>query len=141
MSRTEHNPGWRILNAGAFMDEIGPLQSMRNDSGAAQYELRTDHRHVNAIGLIHGGVISALLDQVIAVEAWNAAGRVPTMTVQIETRFLAPVQPGAYLRATVQMRHRAGSLMYLDAEVTTGSKPVALASAIMKVSGKVNASA
>lgn len=118
------------------MDEIGPLRSLRTEDDQYVFAFQTDDRHGNAVGLVHGGVIATLLDQTIATVAWHAADRAPTVTVQLETRYVAAVRPGALLQARARLRHRAGSMMFLDAEVTDETSVIALATAIMKASRK-----
>ncbi|WP_090060652.1 PaaI family thioesterase [Celeribacter neptunius] len=118
------------------MEQIGPLMSARNELGGFVYALQTTKDHSNALGLVHGGVITSLLDQAIALEAWNAADRAPCVTVQLDTRFVSASKPGARLQARATVRETTGSLMFLDAEVLDGVQVIALATAVMKISRK-----
>ena len=126
------------LNAGAFMANIGPLLKKKDQDGDTFYALETTAQHANALGLVHGGVIASLLDQAIAMVAWTAAGRVPTVTVQLDTRFVSAAKPGVELQARANMRHRSTSMMFLDAEILDGNKVIALATAVMKISRKAS---
>nr|WP_183487113.1 PaaI family thioesterase [Martelella radicis] len=118
------------------MAGIGPLHARRRQDGGFTYALETGEAHANALGLVHGGVITGLVDQAIALVAWHAAGRAPVVTVQIDTRFAASAKPGARLEAKANVRHVAGSLVFLDAEVCEGERTVALATAVMKIARK-----
>lgn len=133
MTGTREERNWKALNAGAFMAMLGPLTKVQDEDGSLVYALQTRSEHENALGLIHGGVITALLDQAVSMVAWTAAGRAPTVTVQMDTRFVSAARPGAFLQARSKIRHQSGSLMFLDAEVSDGENPVALATAVMKI--------
>ncbi|WP_434730503.1 PaaI family thioesterase [Rhizobium binae] len=133
MTGTREERNWKALNAGAFMAMVGPLTRVQNEDGSFVYALQTRHEHENALGLIHGGVITALLDQAISMVAWTAADRAPTVTVQMDTRFVSAAKPGTFLEARAKIRHQTGSLMFLDAEVSDGEHTVALATAVMKI--------
>ncbi|MDK3016827.1 PaaI family thioesterase [Pseudodonghicola flavimaris] len=127
---------WKPLQAGAFMDGLGPVKAARDVEGDFVYALDTTGAHANVLGQVHGGVIASLLDQTVAMVAWHTADRAPTVTVQMDTRFVAPAQPGVRLTARARLRHRTGGMMFLDAEISDGARLVALATAVMKIAGK-----
>ncbi|ADZ71565.1 PaaI family thioesterase [Polymorphum gilvum] len=126
---------WKEMRAGRFLDRIGPLLAARDD-GAWRYGLRVDDSHTNPVGLVHGGVIFSLIDHAIALVAWEAADRHAAVTLQLDTRFLETARAGDLLEAGARLRHRTHSLLFLDADVTVGGRPIAAASAIMKLAGK-----
>lgn len=128
---------WKPLKAGGLMDKIGPVISARDEEGGFVYALETTTDHSNALGLVHGGVITSLLDQAIALVAWNAADRAPCVTVQLDTRFVSAAKPGVRLDARATVRETSGAMMFLDAEVLEGARVIALATAVMKISRKV----
>ncbi len=126
--------GWRIVRTDGFMALIGPLLRSSEPEDKKLYGLQTTDRHRNHIGLVHGGVLTSLLDQVIAIEAWNAADRQPTVTVQMDTRFLGAAKAGDFLEVRPAIRHATRSMMFVDAEIVCGGVPIAGATAIMKIS-------
>lgn len=123
---------WRELSIPGFISMIGPVRSRRVD-GSKTYSLQTTANHENAIGVIHGGVITSLLDQVMAMEAWQAADRSPTVTIQMDTRFLASATSGDLLEANVTIRHATRSMMFVDAEITADDALIATATSVMKI--------
>lgn len=116
------------------MATIGPLLAKRDEQGGFIYSLEAREEHTNAIGLVHGGVISSLLDQAISMAAWTAADRAPVVTLQLDTRFLRAAKPGALIEARATIRHRSGSMIFVDAEAVDDAQTLALATAIMKIS-------
>ena len=126
--------GWRKLDIPQFVNEVGPIYSYKNEDGSLSYALPTEPRHANVLGVVHGGVTATLLDQAMAMVAWRAADRRPTLTVQMDTRFLGAVQVGEVLVANATIRAMTGSLVFMEAELTVGDRVVADANAVMKIS-------
>ncbi|MFY0634012.1 MAG: PaaI family thioesterase [Vannielia sp.] len=124
--------GWREAEVQGLMHTIGPLLSFK-DARGRRFGLATDSRHANAVGRIHGGVITSLMDQVLAYEAWRAANRRPTVTVQMDTRFLAAARPGDFIEATAQVVQATRSMLFVEAQMVSGEKPLARASAVLKI--------
>ncbi len=126
--------GWRALKIDGFMALIGTLLRSAQTAQKHSYALQTNETHKNHLGIVHGGVITSLLDQVIALSAWNAADRRRTVTVQMETRFLGAARVGDFLEIRPVIRQATRSLIFVDADITCGDKAIASASAVMKIS-------
>ncbi|SDT94757.1 PaaI family thioesterase [Stappia sp. ES.058] len=126
--------GWKPVKAAGFMELIGPLLRSTRHEDKNTYGLQTTENHTNHVGLVHGGVLTSLLDQVLAIVAWNAADRRPTVTVQMDTRFLGAARSGDFLEARAAVRHATRSLVFVDAEISGATGLIASASAIMKIS-------
>ena len=139
--KTRDDRDWKPLSIDGFMGVVGPLLRAKSLDAKNTYGLQTTDVHKNHIGLVHGGVLTSLLDQVLAMVAWNAADRQPVVTVQMDTRFLGAARAGDFLEARAAIRHATKSLMFLDAEITGAGEPVASASAIMKISRKAGSQA
>lgn len=127
---------WKPVPIDGFMGLVGPLLRATRREAKNTYGLQTTEAHKNHIGLVHGGVLTGFLDQVLALVAWNAADRQPVVTVQMDTSFLGVAKPGDFLEARANLRHANRSLMFLSAEITNTAGPVASATAIMKISRK-----
>ena len=125
-------PEWRALNTPGLMQVIGPLYS-RRDGTRWRYGLSTGQQHTNPAGIVHGGTLTALLDHAMSVAVWHAVERRPVVTVQMNTAFLAPAKPGDFLEVDVVLRHRSGSMLFVDGSVTAGDRAVASASCVMKI--------
>lgn len=123
---------WQEIRTKGFMSRVGALQASRTPAGWA-YGLRVDDSHLNPVGVVHGGVLTTLIDHAIALFAWEAVGRRPVVTVQCDTRFLAPARSGDFIQVTSTLRHQSKSLIYIDADVTVSGRAVATGSAILKI--------
>lgn len=138
MIETPSQPEWRQAKIDGFMGLIGPLLSLREADGTMAYGLNTGPTHQNSIGLVHGGVITSLIDQAIALVAWKAADRRPAVTVQMNVQFTSAAKSGSFLQARATIRHATRHLMFVDAQVRCDDATIASASAIMKILDKVN---
>ncbi|WP_353234571.1 PaaI family thioesterase [Diaphorobacter ruginosibacter] len=123
---------WKPRELPGHIGHIGPLWTRKEPEGWA-YGLLCDARHLNPAGVMHGGVAATLLDHAISAVAWEACGRQPCVTVQLDTHFLAPVAKGQFAEVRVKVNSRSRSLMFLYAEMMVNGTLSATAQAVMKV--------
>jgi len=138
---TEQKPGtdfagpsaqeWREHHLPGLIGTLGPLLSRRDEQGRA-YGLHIDEKHLNPVGVVHGGTVATLVDQVISAVAWEHNDRQPCLTIQLNTTFLKATLPGETLVARGRVTHQTGSMMFLEGVVYSGDELVATAQAIMK---------
>lgn len=124
-------PGWRSHRLPGLMQTIGPLLTRQDEQGWC-YALLLTQAHMNQAGVMHGGVCTALLDQALSTVAWERAGRIACVTVQLDTQFLQPAQCGQLLVARAAIVHEAGSLFFMTGTVDVETGPVATGQAILK---------
>jgi uncharacterized protein (TIGR00369 family) len=125
---------WKPRLLPGFMGTAGPLWTQREGEGWA-YGLLVQAGHLNPAGVAHGGALLTLLDHAISTVAWQASGRLPCMTLQLDTHFLAPVRQGMFVEARASVSHRSHKLVFMRGQLVTGGQPVLDAQAIMKVVG------
>jgi uncharacterized protein (TIGR00369 family) len=81
--------------------------------------------HQGYAGIVHGGVLSALLDEAMAKLASNLGGQ--AVTAEITVKFTAPSAPGDELLVSGRLIDEGKRLVLAEAMVTRG--PVAIAEA------------
>ena len=90
-------------------------------------ELRADFtpgpHHEGWPGIVHGGVISALLYEVM--ENWTYLGGIVTMMRSMDTRLRTPATVGQPIRATSWLERREGREIYVAARLVSGGKTIA----------------
>lgn len=131
MNETATASEWKTLKGAGLMEAIGPLLARRNGDRWI-YGLATDARHANAIGVIHGGTLSAFADQVMSMVAWEATERQPVVTIHMATSFMSTASPGDFLEAEARITARKGSMLFVETIVTRAGEEVIRASCIMK---------
>lgn len=123
--------GWKPHQLPGFMGLAGPLWSRREDADWA-YGLQVQPQHLNPARLLHGGALLTLLDHALSTIAWQAADRLPCVTVQLDSHFLGAVAQGDFVVVRGQLTRRTRSLLFLQARAQVGETLVAQAQAIMK---------
>src|SRR5208337_465186 len=74
---------------------------------AAETELAIPREYQGWAQVIHGGILSTLLDELMAHAVWRFAG--PGLTLSMEVRFHQPLKPGEPIRVRGVLRTKNGS--------------------------------
>jgi uncharacterized protein (TIGR00369 family) len=107
------------LPTSPFLALIGGRVVSIDPAGTAVVEAVPAQEHLNAVGLVHGGYISALLDATtgIAIRSLAPVGQ-GTPHIQSDYRFLGGVRPGARLRCRACVLHAGRTVSHVDSTVT-----------------------
>lgn len=139
--------GWRCKTLPGFAGLIGPLwvrkegarkegalkEGVRNEAQAWAYGLLATADHLNPAGVVHGGLLTALLDHGLSAIAWQALDRRACVTVQLDTHFLAPARAGQFLEVRGQLLRATSSLVFMRGELSVAGNVVATGAAVLKV--------
>lgn len=77
--------------------------------------------HLNLMGIVHGGVLSSLLDNAMGAIILIAAPKERTVTSNLNVNFLAPAQEG-FLTATGEILHRSRRSITAQARVEDAAR-------------------
>lgn len=124
--------GWKLRTLPGFIGVAGPLWSIKETSGWA-YGMLAEDRHLNATGVVHGGMLCTLLDHVVSMVAWEANDRKPCVTVSIDVQFLSKARAGDFIVARAEIVRKAGTLAFMRGALTVDEQAMAAATAILKV--------
>lgn len=124
--------GWKQRSLPGFIETAGPLWTRREATGWA-YGFVCEARHLNPAQRVHGGALMTLLDHAISSVAWEATGRKPCVTLQLDNQFLAAVEAGQFAEARAVVTHQTGGLVFMRGSVTVGECQVLAAQAILKI--------
>lgn len=124
--------GWHCKTMPGFAGLIGPLW-VRKEAQAWAYGLLATADHLNPAGVVHGGLLTALLDHGLSAIAWQALDRRPCVTVQLDTHFLAPARAGQFLEVRGQLLRATSSLVFMRGELSVAGNVVATGAAVLKV--------
>jgi uncharacterized protein (TIGR00369 family) len=115
-------------DAAPFLDllQTGPIEA---GDGKARLELAVRQQHLRPLGIMHGGVVAALLDTVIGVAAFSQAPADHyAVTVQLNVNFIRPAWEGETLLAT-------GEVLHTGRQTAVGRGEVRNAAGILVASG------
>ncbi|SDN70240.1 uncharacterized domain 1-containing protein [Paenibacillus sp. yr247] len=73
--------------------------------------------HLNVLGIVHGGVLSALLDNAMGAAAMRARPNEQVVTTSINVHFLSALREGK-LFATIEIVHQSRKMITLSGTIT-----------------------
>ncbi len=124
--------GWAIHVDEGFIDHVGPIWE-RRESGTTDYGFVAEPKHANLLGVVQGGMLMTFADRALGLEAWNAAGGVPCVTVQFDMQFLSSARIGEFVTLLrPEVVRRTASLVFLRGVLTANGRAVAAASGVWK---------
>jgi acyl-coenzyme A thioesterase PaaI-like protein len=125
----EPPPGFRRSSGrGAFSTHNGPY--FNNDAGAqAFFALK---RHCNGVGLLHGGMLSAFLDGVLAGAAARGGAGTP-ITVHLSIDFLDMGRAGDWVIGEATLTRAAGDLAFVEGRAHVAGRSLARATGVFKL--------
>lgn len=125
-----HND-WREHSPVGLMTTLGPLLSKKQDDGWL-YGLSVRDAHLNPAGVVHGGMISTLMDHVFSAVCWTATEKRPCVTVQLNINFLKPAHKGDLLVVTSKITHKTRSLIFVSGDVAVSGQTIATGQGVLK---------
>lgn len=124
--------GWQRRALAGFIERVGPLWVRRDGDGWA-YGIVAGPEHLNPAGVVHGGLLATLADHALSAIAWQAIGRRPCVTVQLDTQYVASARAGQFLEARGRVVRATGSLVFMQGQVIAEGVELVTASSVMKV--------
>src|SRR3984957_17627586 len=118
----------RSSERGAFSNHNGPYFHSA-DGSQAFFALK---RHCNSIGLIHGGMLSAFLDGVLAGAAGSGTGQMG-VTGHLSIDFLALGRAGEWVIGEGSLTRAASDLAFVEGRATAGHRTLARATGVFKM--------
>jgi len=91
---------------------------LKFEETAEGYEttLQTRAEHTGYAGIVHGGLVATVLDEVAARYTWVLGE--PSVTARMEVRFRQPVRVGEKLRFVCKLTGRKSRLTFADSTAT-----------------------
>jgi acyl-coenzyme A thioesterase PaaI-like protein len=93
---------------------------------AAETELALPREFQGWAGVIHGGILATLLDEMMAHAVWHFAG--PGLTLGLEVRFHAPLKPDEPILVRGVLHTQTGSRRLAEGEIIRLADGVRIAS-------------
>jgi len=115
---------------------VGPIFDRRADKGAKEYAIRTDARHMNRRGVMHGGMCMTLADMTLGQAVWDATDKAPCVTLNMQTNFLKPVVEGDIVRVVPQLIRRTRALVFMRGDFAVEDEIVFAVSSVWKLLGR-----
>lgn len=104
---------------GRFWGFLG-CRYIKGNKQEVQIALTAGEHHTNSMGIIHGGVLTSLMDQAMGMVATAAMEVDSCVTTNLNVHFLAPMSQGE-LVVTSTVLHQAGRSITTQSEVRDAS--------------------
>ena len=124
--------GWSAMDDNPMPGGLGVPWRKRETAGWC-YGFPTRADQANAAGALHGGVLAVFADHTLGCYVEDASNGAPNVTIQLNTHFLAAVEPGAFLELRGEVTRATGSMVFVRGIISVGDRDVAAADGIWRV--------
>lgn len=125
--------GFELLPNRADCEAFAGPYYLRESGGVWSMGFRVHPRHLNKMGVCHGGMMATFADA-LGTAVKRAQGlRVETPTVTLTVDYVAPVRPGTWVEATPQLVAQTRSLLNFHSLITADGVVVARMNCIYKI--------
>lgn len=138
MSDTPFDPlahGWHVLPERGFPVIVGTFFAKQHE-GALRFGFVAEERHLNVGGVVHGGMLMTFMDDMLGMSVWEAAGRAPVSTIQLNNRFVSPARQGEFVECIPRLERLARSVAFIRGELLVGERLVMAADGVWKLLGQ-----
>lgn len=135
LSAPEPPEGFVLMNRrGAFTSHNGPFYSRPSEEGAEQafYALP---RHCNGLGVVHGGMLAAFMDGLLANAVGRKTGR-PGMTIHLSINYLSMARAGEWVFGEAKVTRTTADVGFAEARVHAGGRDLVRGSGLFKLMHK-----
>jgi uncharacterized protein (TIGR00369 family) len=122
-----------LTRSSPLLDLLGPIYT-RGSGLQLEIGLRTDSRHANGRGTLHGGVLATLADVGMGYAiAFSSDPPLPLITASMTLDYLSAVQINEWLEVRVEHSKKGRQLAFATVGLHVGDRMVARASAVFAV--------
>ena len=119
---------------GPFLEVLGPLYLPTDASVRNVVAMRALNKHLNLRGVVHGGVLAALVDTALGIViSRSREPRLASVTVNLSSDFLEPVREGDWVEAHVEIQRTGKRLVFAQAMLRVEGRNVLRASGVFAV--------
>ncbi|MGB3710871.1 MAG: PaaI family thioesterase [Erythrobacter sp.] len=115
--------GWRYWDGDPFESRAGPFYMRREDDGAFTSAFRTEARHMNGAGFIHGGCLLTFADFSLFSIATDALGADQGVTMNLSGDFLGAAGPDVLIEARGEVTRGSGKTIFVRGLATADGAP------------------
>ncbi len=116
---------------GPYSTRNGPYFHKIDDDGRFWHGLRVQHRHCNVHGSLHGGMMSAFADGLLATAVSRGTKR-RGVTVRMVCDLIGAVDAGAWLEGTARLSGQEDEMAFAEAEAFADGQLVLTATGVFR---------
>jgi uncharacterized protein (TIGR00369 family) len=115
--------GWTYWNTDPFETRAGPFFMRRGDDGGIASAFRSEDRHMNGGGFMHGGCLMTFADFALFAIAHDTLKGDHAVTLNLAGDFLGPIGPGVLVEARGEVTRGGGKTIFVRGLVTGDGAP------------------
>jgi acyl-coenzyme A thioesterase PaaI-like protein len=85
--------------------------------------------------VVHGGMLMSFADDVLGMTVWEAAGRRPCTTVQLNTHFVSPARAGEFVEGRAEVLRATRTVVFVRGTLSVAGRTVVAADGVWKILG------
>jgi uncharacterized protein (TIGR00369 family) len=116
---------------GPFTSHNGPYYHRADEAGFEQAFFALG-RHCNGMGIVHGGMLTAFLDGLLATAVHRATGTA-SVTIHLSVDFLSMARAGEWVIGTGRCTRKTKDLAFTEAVIRVGDREVVRGSGVFKL--------
>jgi uncharacterized protein (TIGR00369 family) len=120
-----------MARKGEFWRMSGPYFERARDDGAEQAFFARD-KHCNAMGFVHGGMLSGFLDGLLFQAVKRLIGERSAITLHLSIDFLAAARIGEWVIGESRVTRETPEVVFVEGHVHSAGRAVARASGLFK---------
>jgi uncharacterized protein (TIGR00369 family) len=117
---------------GRFSNHNGPYFQKAGDGALVEQAFFALPRHCNGVGLVHGGMLSAFMDGVLAGAVWRGSQR-RAVTIHLSIDFLHMARAGEWVFGEARLTRAAREIAFAEGRAYVGGCDVVRASGVFKL--------
>lgn len=116
---------------GPFSTWNGPFYH-RLDADGFAHGFRARPRHCNSHGIVHGGLLTAVLDGLLAAAIWQETQR-RMVTIRLTSDFLSMARPGDWVEGAGRVTRAAREIAFAEGRIHVQGRDVLTGSGVFKL--------
>jgi uncharacterized protein (TIGR00369 family) len=120
-----------MVSKAPFLEHIGPFYERIVD-GRLQRCFRVARQHANGLGLVHGGMMSAFMDGVLAQVVVRDSG-MTTVTVSLSLDYLRMARAGDWIIGEARLLRATRDIAFAEGRAFVGEVDIMRASGVFKL--------
>jgi uncharacterized protein (TIGR00369 family) len=118
---------------GGFSTLNGPyFHRLDGDPQMAEQAFYALRRHANGLGLVHGGMLSAFMDGVLAGAVWRGTGKT-AVTIHLSIDFLHMARVGEWVMGEGRLTRATRDVAFAEGRAYVGGHDVVRCSGVFKL--------
>ena len=124
-------PGYELCDMpdGGFAKLVGPL-FIRHTEAGPRFAFRAQSKHVNARGVVHGGMMTTFADQALGLTIQRALDTIDIATVNLNCDLVAVARAGDLIEGEATITRVTTRLIFVRGTITCGDVVLTNASGI-----------